>query len=132
MMPRRESRKFSFLHSKVTFAIGGAVLVFIAMAIIDEVQRRRSVQREIHAIQDEVRRLESQRVRLTDLLEQADDPEFIEREARLRLGLQKPGETVFVVPESPDGSMDVTIPTPPSPQSNLRKWWTYVFHGEEQ
>ena len=79
----------------------------------------------------EVQRLESQRGQLADLLEHADSPEFLEREARLRLGLQKPGESVLIIRDGAPGTastapVNSTASPPPAP-SNVRRWWQHFF-----
>jgi cell division protein FtsB len=129
--PQQPSIFGKLLNMKSVMAVSGAILVFIAAGIIDEVQRRKAVQAEISAIEDEVARLEAQRERLTSLIEHADSPEFLEREARLRLGLQRPGEKVFIVSDRGGLSQEL-IPgdeDDASEQSNIRRWWNYLFGG---
>lgn len=129
MMRRTPSR--SLLTSKIALLIGCAVVVLVIVATVREAQRRRSIQREIRSIEDEIARIEQQRERLTDLVEHAGSPEFLEREARLRLGLQRPGETVLIVPDATTSSGTVGDGSPvpvEDPPSNLRKWWSYIFH----
>ena len=128
-MRRTPSR--SFLTSKIALLVGCAVVVLVIVATVREAQRRRSIQGEIRAIEDEIARIEQQRERLTDLVEHAGSPEFLEREARLRLGLQRPGETVLIVPDAATsaGAVGEGSPEPvEAPPSNLRKWWRYIFH----
>lgn len=129
MMRRTPSR--SLLTSKIALLVGCAVVVLVIVATVRESQRRRSIQREIRSIEDEIARIEQQRERLTDLVEHAGSSEFLEREARLRLGLQRPGETVLIVPDAATGSETAGEGSPEpgeAPPSNLRKWWQYIFH----
>ncbi|MBI4433586.1 septum formation initiator family protein [Candidatus Uhrbacteria bacterium] len=115
-------------RATVVFAVSTLALAGAAAGIVQEWERRRSVQREMRAIAEEVARLEQQRSRLTDLLEQTEHPEFIEREARLRMGLQRPGETVLVIPETSLAAHAATESgNGPSPESNVRKWWHHIF-----
>lgn len=128
-MMRRTSSQPLF-SSKIVLLIGGVIVAFVIVAIMREAQRRNSIQREIRAMEDEIARIEQQRERLTDLVEHAGSPEFLEREARLRLGLQRPGETVLIVPDAAVGSVTTEGSPEPgeAPPSNLRKWWQYIFH----
>lgn len=103
-----------------------AIVVTIG-AMIREGQRRNMVAGEIRAMQDEVTRLEQQRNRLGDLIRSAESPEFLEREARLRLGLQKPGESVLIVPEAGGGGMESVTDTTREPSSNPQRWWRHIF-----
>jgi len=129
MMRRVTSR--SLLASKIVLLVGCAGVILVVVATVREAQRRRSVQKEISSIEEEIARIEQQRERLTDLVGHAGSPAFIEREARLRLGLQRPGETVLIVPESTGGTKppgEASAVPVEEPSSNLRKWWRYVFH----
>lgn len=123
-MMRRTPR--SFLTSKVFLMAACAAIVVTIGAMIREGQRRNMVAGEIRAMQDEVTRLEQQRNRLGDLIRSAESPEFLEREARLRLGLQKPGESVLIVPEGV-GETPAGVQPPEVFPSNPRKWWRHIF-----
>ncbi len=64
-------------------------------------------------------------------------PSYQEVEARQRLGLKKPDETVYVVKglttntdQSPALSDDLyndIQPAPPAPETNIQLWWEYFF-----
>ncbi|MBI4434502.1 septum formation initiator family protein [Candidatus Uhrbacteria bacterium] len=125
MMHRRSAR--SFLTSKALLAVVCAAIIMTVGAMIREGQRRNMVAKEIRAMQDEVTRLEQQRNRLSDLIRAAESPEFLEREARLRLGLQKPGESVLIVPEAAGGANESGASTSQEPPSNPRRWWRHIF-----
>lgn len=127
MIPRTRPR--SPLIAKLLLLAGCGALVFVVSAMIRETQRRNAVASEIHAMESEIAKLEQQRARVSDLLKQAETPDFLEREARLRLGLQKPGETVLIVPESA-GRATVAGEAqgaPAAPPSNAAKWWQRMF-----
>ena len=80
-------------------------------------------------MESEIARLEQQRSRISDILKDAETPEFLEREARLRLGLQKPGETVLIVPDGAAGAQvrGAQTEVPPASSSNAAKWWRRMF-----
>ena len=62
-----------------------------------------SLSREARALHEDVGRLESRRVLLTQQIEALrSDPDYIAVLARKRLGLVKPGETVLQLPRSQD------------------------------
>jgi cell division protein FtsB len=64
---------------------------------------RMKVQRD--NLRERVRALEEQNARLAEEIRLlSDDPETLEGIARVELGLVKPGETVFILPENPGGS----------------------------
>ena len=61
---------------------------------------------------------------LTEKLKDVESPEFIERQARDKLNLQKDGEVVVVLPK------DVNVESKPQAQTevpNWQKWWRLFF-----
>jgi cell division protein FtsB len=124
MMRHRTTR--SFLTSKAFLAVAIAAIVMTVSGMVREARRRNAVAKEIRAMQEEIARLEQQRNRLSDLIHSAESPEFLEREARLRLGLQKPGESVLIVPET-EGAPPTDAAASERPPSNPQKWWKHVF-----
>lgn len=128
MIPRARAR--SPLIAKLLLLAGCGALVFVISAMVRETQRRNAVASEIHAMESEIAKLEQQRARVSDLLKQAETPDFLEREARLRLGLQKPGETVLIVPEGAGratATAGETQGASVAPSSNAAKWWQRMF-----
>lgn len=119
--------QWTFLGSRIVLIAAIVAVGFVVSAFIREFQRRRAVRHQIQTMDAEVRRIEAQRDRLSDLLEQTGSPEFIEREARLRLGLQKPGETVIVVGKNPGATSSLLEGAQSSSNSNAKKWWQYMF-----
>lgn len=124
MMHRRSTR--SLLASKALLVGAIVAIVVTVSAMVREGQRRKMVAKEIRTMQEEVARLEQQRNRLGDLIRSAESPEFLEREARLRLGLQRPGESVLIVPEV-TGAATGNETTPEALPSNPQKWWKHIF-----
>lgn len=74
----------------------------------------------------EVRNQESENQKLKKRLAEVQSPEFIEKEAREKLGLGKEGETIVVLPKQDEIS---NIKYPISNESNWRKWWK-VYVGD--
>ncbi|MFH1098726.1 MAG: septum formation initiator family protein [Candidatus Uhrbacteria bacterium] len=121
------ARPASLLRSRLVLICAVIIIVFVASAIIQEARRRRAARAEIAAMVDEIDRLEQKRGQLSDLLERAGSAEFIEREARLQLGLRKSDELVFVVPENNNGVATLTDDTGANQSSNALKWWRRIF-----
>lgn len=124
----RARSHWSLLSSRLVLLVGVVALTFLASALLGEVQRRRVVQREIRSMATTVTEFEERKGRVADLLNVSASPEFLEREARLRLGLQKPGESVIIVPSvgTSPSSATTTSPVVERP-SRVQRWWRYVF-----
>ena len=73
-------------------------------------------------VQDAQVRLEKARLenqRLTQKLAEIQSEEFVEREAREKLGLGKPGETILILPNQDARSQILDISSKP----NWKLWW---------
>ena len=105
----------------------GLVVFVIGWSTIRVVMERMQLQREIGDLQTNVQAQETQLKEYQALLDKIKDFTYIEREARLKFGLKKPGENVFVVP-------DALLADTLSRQgeaidlSNPERWWKYFFN----
>ena len=106
------------------------IVVSIVMVInlsrsIWDLWRRRDVLGER---QEVLRRTQEENKRLQSELEYAGSGEFIEQEARNRLGLGREGETVVMLPKS-----QITNPNNQTKQEkeekfpNWKRWWRLFF-----
>ncbi len=122
-----------FLGSRMLLVFEIAVIVLFSVALAKEIIRRWEVRTEITKLEDEIEQLETQNAELSGLISYFQSDYYKEREARLKLGLQKEGESALSLPviqnsdsETEDGSGtpiaarsgDTTIP---------QKWWNYFF-----
>ncbi|MBI4437689.1 septum formation initiator family protein [Candidatus Uhrbacteria bacterium] len=120
------------------------VILFLALTLGRELVRSRSIDAQIAALQAQADELSASTQEMLDLQTAMQTESFIEREARLKLGLKKPGETVVVIqegteePVSDSGDaadpLGLVIDEGEAPV-NLRaarlpnpfKWWYYFF-----
>jgi len=108
-----------------------AILFVVGISTVRETYRGWSVDREISALEQKAASLEGRRSELIAFADKLQSPQFVEREARAKLGLQKPGEHVIILEgvtaTSSEWSIEIT-PTPPvavDTRSNPRRWWDY-------
>lgn len=78
----------------------------------------------IKQAETDVRKQEAENQDLKKRLVEVQSPEFIEKEAREKLGLGKPGEEIVVLPKVPIVPVILAVP-----ESNWRKWWK-VYVGD--
>ncbi len=115
-----------------SLAIFGYLLIGSVKLIFENYR----VGQESGRLQAELTQLEQRNLELQNLLAYYRTDSFKEKEARLRLNFQKPGERVVVVPAPPDEET-VSIARPstetqdPTPPSNVEQWRQYFFgkHG---
>ena len=111
------------------------ILIFLSLGVLGvcarlvmETMRERSIEQQIGELQTEADRLEAKRQEILEMSERVTSQSFLEREARLRLGLQRPGEKTIIVEKVPttreEGSDGLRT-------GNVFKWWLYFFGTKE-
>lgn len=115
----------TLIRSRLFLFGGTALALLIAVSAGREFYANWTMEREINALEDEAKRLESRRLELLELAKRLESGDFLEEQARLELGLQLPGETVAVVRT---GEVVAAAPERQAPQSNPARWWSYFVH----
>lgn len=113
------------------FAGTGALVLIVGISSARETYQGWRVDKEIEGLRAQVATLEGKRLHLAETLGRLQTPDAVDKEARLRLGLQKPGERVFILQEdglrashaTRDGSLQTEDAV-----SNPQKWLRYFFH----
>jgi cell division protein FtsB len=75
-----------------------AVNGFLGISVFKEVLRRMETQQEITEMQEEVARLETRNTELQDLIALLNTSSAQEKQARVKLSVQRPGEQVVMLP----------------------------------
>jgi cell division protein FtsB len=111
-----------------------AVLLVVGVATVRESYRGWTVDNEIQNLELKAQALEGQKMQISTMAAKMQDTSYVEREARLKLGLQKPGEHVVVL-EGVSATQTVwnldivNQPTPSDTMSNPQRWWRYFTQG---
>ena len=122
--------------SKATLLVGSLVLLLIIVTFSREVYRRIELNSEIAGLEEQVTKLQQRQTELTNLLDYFKSPLFQEQEARKKLGLAKPGESIVIVPLE-SSSYANTNETAGSQKgeskegttlSNAQKWWRFFVN----
>ncbi|TAK03817.1 septum formation initiator family protein [Patescibacteria group bacterium] len=131
MPEHRPSAISRLLHFRALFAVNLGVLALLGAAFGREWMRNRDIRDQIADLQGKAAALEARNVRIGELATMLQTESAIEREARLKLGLKKPGESVVVVrrDEGTASAADrgASEPVDPRGVANSSKWWAYFF-----
>ena len=129
--PFRLSRFFGL---KRVLIANVAVFILVGWGFAGEYLRNHEMQQEVDRLKGQAEELEAKNLELARLGERFSTPEMVEREARTKLNLQKPGEEVVVV----QGNLASTPVPPPPPEGSVQagderlpnpvRWWRYFFH----
>jgi cell division protein FtsB len=125
------------------FVVNLLLIIFLGMTLGREFFRTREIQNEINELQAQADSLSARNIMLSELQIAVQTESFIEREARLKLGMKKPGEEVVVVKDgeveqkvaegSSEGSEDplglaLWLQEDQPRVANATKWWYYFFN----
>lgn len=110
--------------------VGLLVLSGLLAAAVGRVALERvSLAQATHRVQREIAQLSAEQDSLTALVSRLRSPQALEGDARLRLNVAKPGETLVVLPEpkpaglaGPTGTTDAAFH-----RSMLPRWFAYFF-----
>ncbi len=110
-----------------------ALGVVLIVSTVRESYRGWQVDQEIHGLEQQIQAMEGKRGQLAEVMRRLQSGDAIDKEARTRLGLRKPGERVFVLQnnQGQNAAWD-TVPTTDATnaneqKSNPRKWFAYFF-----
>ena len=93
----QNDKKINNLALKVIFVVIIVAIFFVSGSIADVFKKRKNAEVEIEKIKKENIALLEKKNELANLADYFQDKSFIEKEARRRLNLQKPGEKEVIV-----------------------------------
>ncbi|PIR80648.1 hypothetical protein COU24_02790, partial [Candidatus Kuenenbacteria bacterium CG10_big_fil_rev_8_21_14_0_10_39_14] len=96
----RYSFSHNLLSSRILLLTLFLLLVFIGMAIVKEKKSQKIVKENINSLESEITELDGKSLELTQMIKYLRSDEYVEREAREKLGMQKQGEQLVIVPEN--------------------------------
>lgn len=84
-------------QSKLVIVFEVLLIVLLGTALGKEIIHKYQVEREIQSLQKEVGALDQKNIELKSLITYLNSDTYKEEQARLKLGLQRPGESVITV-----------------------------------
>jgi len=130
----RKKRTFSaLLKTRTVLVVALVAFVLVSVAIGKEVLRRHTINQEVTNLQSEISLLEGRNDELSSLISYLKSSGYQEQEARIKLGLKKPGETVLNIPGQTAQAIDKETEQngehqdAQNPQNNPQKWWDFIF-----
>lgn len=131
----KKNKKRAFLKSKLIIIFAIIILITFSIALTREIIRKLEINSEIAGLENEINKLEDQNTELADLIEYLNSTSWQEKEARNKLNLQAPGESVIaiidnsIIEESTNGDNGNDIAdNQGNKTSNPQKWFKYFFN----
>lgn len=139
-----------FFSSRIfTTLIGLGVLALIILPFYRNYRQSHGINQEISDLENEIDHYEKKNQELKKMVDYLKSDQFAEEQARLNMGMKKPGEEVVVIKDlpsaetapsqteeaKPSGANQVfnipglEKPNPEKGESNIQKWADYFFAG---
>lgn len=116
------------LYSKSFIFFLLIVLVLAIIAFGRESYRNFGINQEIKNLEKKIEQLKASNEELIGLEEYFQSEEFLEKQARLKLNLTKPGEKVIIIKQIEEDLKELgQEETIAKEISNIQKWWEYFF-----
>jgi len=125
--PNRPSWWSRMLRSRAMIAADLLLVGFIGWSVARAVSEGDRVNAQYAEMEKQIESLQSQNRDYSDTISQLDTSGFVEREARVKLGYQKPGEQVLMLKDPKAGPGGPDADEGGSSLTNPQKWWRYFF-----
>lgn len=111
--------------SIICFLIG----LYLIVSFSRDLWRLAQKEGEIQKANSRLEKLENQNQELEQKAKEVQTPEFVEKEAREKLGLAKEGETVVILPENFDriAKINQSLNNSSLDLPNWERWWKLFF-----
>jgi cell division protein FtsL len=142
MINRRKNNYFEkiFFNQKFLALLGLIIMILISFPFVKNTLKQYRINKEIGELKQEISDLQNKNVDLKNFVSYLESDQFAEEQARLNLGLKKPGEEVMVIKTDNNKASTSTstsstmfnIPgyekaKPEVKQSNPEKWFNYFL-----
>lgn len=116
----------NLLYSRSFIILLVAILILTIVALGREGYRYFRVSQEIRDLEKKIEALEKENEELAGMEKYFQSEDFLEKEARLKLNLTKPGEKLIIVktPEDLEEEQEQEIT---KQVFNIQLWWDYFF-----
>lgn len=107
--------------------LGALIAIWILFALVQTVKRNYDLEKQIDTQRQKIALLQAQKEELTYNIAYYNTDSFKQRQARARLGLQQPGESVVILPSGSPAPVPEADPAIARiKRSNLRQWIDFL------
>jgi len=130
-MPNK-SGKFKTILAKIILIPAILVIILVITALARETYKKNQIQREIDTLKEKALQIDKESSHIQEKITYLGSAEYQEKEAKDKLSLRSPGESVVVIKpgiaKEPQFE-EKTAPNIPVEEQipNTIKWWNYFF-----
>lgn len=107
--------------------IGTVIVLYLVVVLIQTIQHNYALGKQIDALNAQIALLQSQKDQLAYSIQYYNTDSFRDREARSKLGLQLPGESVVIIPRpSPTPAPAADKSAAAAKTSNFSQWLAFL------
>lgn len=119
------------LYSKPFLVFLVIILILVVIALGQESYRYFRISQQIKDLENKIEEFKASNEELIGLEQYFQSEEFLEKEARLKLNLTKPGEKLIIIKQIEEDLEEFEQGQSLAKElSNIQKWWQYFF-GEK-
>ena len=143
---RKKKKSFfeKIFFSQVFFAfIGLGIIALVSLPLARNISQRHKINKEVEKMQEEIDKIEGKNNNLKKLVTYLESDQFIEEQARLKLGLKKNGEEVVAIKneekvvQGEESDTPNTIYNMPGLEktkpekflTNPKRWWSFFLEA---
>ncbi|MCX6714993.1 MAG: septum formation initiator family protein [Candidatus Uhrbacteria bacterium] len=130
-------------HTRWFYIVNVLLILVVGFSFVREMIHSHDIAEQIQALQKQSQSLQTQHLAIGDLKTAVQTESYAEREARLKLGLKKPGESLVILRNEQTGTGantessknqqaddGVQANVAQKPLANSSKWWYYFFNKQ--
>lgn len=140
-------------HTRWFYIVNLLLIVVVAVSFTREIVHSHDIAVQIQMLQNQSKDLQTQHLAIADLKNAVQTETYVESEARLKLGLKKPGESLIILKneggsglqtdtnhfltsslsgkgQTEQTGVDNQTGLAQKPLANSTKWWYYFFNKQ--
>jgi cell division protein FtsB len=119
------------IYSKQFIILLVVIFVFAFISLGKESYRYFRIVQEVKDLEKKIGDIKTSNEELIKTREFYQSEEFLEQEAKKKLGYAKEGESVIIIASNQEQELEPQTQTQPSPEaSNFKLWWDYFFKNK--
>ena len=123
-----DSLWYRFFNSKLALFGLAILVILIGYSVIREKGEQQETTQNFRSLEQEISELENQSLELAAMIKYLRSDDFVEREARQKLNLQKPGEKVVLIAEDQAAASNVAGDMDMIDKRNWQLWAEYFLN----
>ena len=113
------------IRSYLLYGLGVFIALYLITSLVQTIRKNYDLRTQVAQLQEEIDLLEIQQEELRYRIEYYQTEAFREKEARAKLGLQLPGESIIILPD--DVRAASKKPQRASRQTNFQQWLDFLL-----